>query len=84
LLIDIVNNSKSYSIIPEALADNTDKNNILIMNIADCEVNMNIVLANDANRMKSPAIKFLEEYLINFFSTYTHVPRTITKPINIK
>jgi len=84
IIMDIVNTTKSYSIIPNTLLDASFSNNITIKKIKELDTSWTIALATNKNKIKSPAVKFLEEYLINFFISYSHIPRNTKKAINVK
>jgi len=84
IILDIVNNTKCYSIIPESLADQVTQNNVVIKKIQGLTTTWDIILATDKNKIKTPSLKFLEEYMLNYFSKYEPISRTGKKAINVK
>ncbi|WP_423363708.1 LysR family transcriptional regulator [Mycoplasma sp. P36-A1] len=82
LILDIVNRSRSYTIVPESVIAQKSLDNVTVKKLSNSNSDWDVVLASNSNKLKTPALKFFEEYIINHFLAYDVVIKDVNKPIN--
>lgn len=84
LIMDLVSSTKCYSIVPGPVATTAINDNIVVKQIKDVDTKWNIILASNHSKIKNPALKFFEEYVVNYFDNYKPSIKEKDKPINIR
>ena len=83
LIIDIVKNTNSVAIMPAPVAPKLAGSNAIAKDLVQ-EVPWTVLMATNKSKIKTPSVKFFEEYMINYFKIQPHIKWKKThKPINI-
>ncbi|MDF9867518.1 DNA-binding transcriptional LysR family regulator [Bacilli bacterium PM5-3] len=84
LIIDIVKNTDSVAIMPAPVAPKLIGTDAIVRELVP-EVPWTVLMATNKSKIKTPSVKFFEEYMINYFRTQsqTNIVKQI-KPINIR
>ncbi len=84
LIIDIVKNTDSVAIMPAPISEKIVGSNAIVRDL-NIEVPWNVLLATNKTKIKTPSVKFFEEFMIKYFNNFRmHHQTKQAKPINIQ
>jgi len=83
LIIDIVKNTNSVALMPAPVIPKLIGSNASAKDLVE-EIPWTVLMATNKGKIKTPSVKFFEEYMINYFKSQPNINWTKNnKPINI-